>query len=673
MPYCERMEISTMTNVRLVSGRATTHDNIPHDLASEALYFSDDDVNAPRADELREPSLDVLLSAIGDARIERIRTAAAERASLGHFAILYIRVPEDWDYSASLALDAILGEGKVRVLDPGLRSLKGDNLNSGVLAYARNGHTALVDEADGCIDPGTIDLADVTIDLRRIGCAHIEAVIRKKFGDSRFKWPRDLSARKFRSIWLDYAAGRARCAEEVVTLLRAQIAESKRVKLLDDADAAREIARKAANGRGPAVIRPLRPTSPTLEVLEGYGEAKAWGAEFLVDMIDYAEKKVAWSDVDAGALLVGPPGTGKTLFASALAASAGLPLFATSYATWQASGDGHLGTLTKSMRTTFETAAAHAPCIIFIDEIDAIPRRDSAAASKSDGWWNAIVAALLECMDGTLRREGVVVLAACNDASNLDPAIVRSGRLDRRFEITLPDASSLATIFRHHAPDLDDATIEPVATALAGTTSGADVARYAREAKRHARRAGRPLSGEDILAVALPPETRSPAIVWRTAVHEAGHAMAYLAAGRVPRALSLAGIDGAHGFVMPPAQVQDQGRLVDIEAMVMPFLAGRASEEVLLGEASAGASDDLDRATQILAGVEGGFGLGGYLTPGGPDRTSVEVRIRRLYGEALMLVVKHRSTIVDLARLSVEKRVLGETALKEFARARGLA
>ena len=662
-----------MTNVRLVSGRAKTRDNTPHDMASEAIHFSDDDIDAPRADELREPSLDVLLSAIGDAGIERIRTAAAERAALGHFAILYIRVPEDWDYSASLALDAILGEAKVRVLDPGLRGLKGDNLNSGILAYARNGHAALVDDTEDGTEAGTIDLADLTIDLRRIGCEHIEGVIRNKFGDPRFKWPRDLSARKFRPIWLDYAAGRARSANEVVTLLRSQIAESKRAKLLDDAESAKETARKAASGRGSVVIRPLRPTSPKLEELEGYGQAKAWGAEFLLDMIDYAKKRIAWSDVDAGALLVGPPGTGKTLFATALAASAGLPLFATSYATWQSSGEAHLGTLIKAMRQTFETASAHAPCIVFIDEIDAIPRRDSAAASKSDGWWTAIVTALLECLDGTLRREGVVVLAACNDASGLDPAIVRSGRLDRRFEISLPDAAALSNIFAHHAPDLDAAMIEPVATALAGTTSGADVARYAREAKRHARRAGRPLSGEDILAVALPPETRSPAIVWRTAVHEAGHAMAYLAAGRVPRALSLAGIEGAHGFVMPPAHLPDQGRLVDIEAMVMPFLAGRASEEVLLGEASAGASDDLDRATQILAGVEGGFGLGGYLTPGGPDRTSVEVRIRRLYGEALMLVVKHRSTIVDLARLSVEKRVLGETALKEFARARGLA
>ena len=660
-----------MTNVRLVGGRATTHDDIPHDMASEALHFSDDDINSPQADEPREPSVEILLSAIGDNGIERIRAAAAERTALGHFAILYIRVPDDWDYAASLALDAILGEGKCRVLDPALRGLKGDNLNSGVLAYARNGHTALVDDTEAGTEAGTIALADVTIDLRRIGSEHIERVIRNKFGDPPFKWPRDLSLRKFRPTWLDYAASRARSAGEVVTLLRAQIAESKRVKLLDEAEAARETARKAANGRAPVVIRPLRPTAPTLENLAGYGAATAWGRDFLLDMIDYAKKRIAWADVDAGALLVGPPGTGKTLFASALAASAGLPLFATSYATWQASGDGHLGTLTKAMRTTFEAAAAHAPCIVFIDEIDAIPRRDSAAASKSDGWWTAIVAALLECLDGTLRREGVVVLAACNDDRNLDPAVVRSGRLDRRFEIALPDAAALAAIFRHHTPDLDAATIEPVATALAGTTSGADVSRYAREAKRHARRAGRPLSGEDILAVALPAETRPRDKVLRIAIHEAGHAVALMLAGRMPRCLSL--VDAAAGggrvdFIPDLAH----GRLSDVQRHVLPILAGRAAEDVMLGEPTVGAKSDLSHAAGVVSALDQA-GLGGFLTPTDSDANFVELRMRRLYADAVMLVMQHRSSILDLATLAIERRVLGETALSDFARARGLA
>lgn len=345
-----------------------------HDMASEAIH----------AEMPREPSTDVILAALGDAGLKRVRAAEAERAASGHHTIVYMHVADEWELTAAYVLDAIFGEGKVRVVDPAERAMKGGNLNSGILAIAQRTHVALVDPTDDEVDAVTVALADVALDLRRLRSEHVESVVRKRFDEPRFAWPRDLSARKFEPLWFDYAVARARCCADVVKLLRAQIAESKRVKLRDDADAAKEAARKAASGKSPVVIRPLRPSSPKLESLEGYGAAGAWGVEFLRDMIDYAQKKIAWADVDAGALLVGPPGTGKTLFATALAASAGLPLLATSYATWQASGEAHLGTLIKAMRATFEAAAAHAPCIVFIDELDAIPSRNSISSAKSD-------------------------------------------------------------------------------------------------------------------------------------------------------------------------------------------------------------------------------------------------------------------------------------------------
>ena len=99
---------------------------------------------------------------------------------------------------------------------------------------------------------------------------------------------------------------------------------------------------------------------------------------------------------------------------------------------------------------------------------------------------------------------------------------------------------------------------------------------------------------------------------------------------------------------------------------------GRAAEDVILGEASAGAVEDLRHASSILAAVEGRLGLGGYLTPGGPDRAGGEFRIRRLYGDALMIAFRHREDIADLARLAIERRVLGETALRDFASQRGI-
>ena len=331
-----------------------------------------------------------------------------------------------------------------------------------------------------------------------------------------------------------------------------------------------------------------------------------------------------------------------------------------------------MGTLIKRMRHVFDVAGRNGPIIVFIDEIDAIPRRGSEGSGRHDDWWTAIVTALLECVDGSFRTEGVIVLAACNHGDNLDPALVRSGRIERRFDIQLPDEAALTTIIAYHVPEAAPSDIAPIATALAGTVSGADIARIAREAKRSARRQKRPVTAAEILAAALPAETRLRDVLWRTAIHEAGHAIGFLTGGQVPRALSLVQTGDIQGYVQPAIAPTSQQRIGDLEARVLPMLMGRAAEDVLLGEASAGAVSDLEAATQILAAVEGGLGLGGYLTPGGPDRAGVEIRIRRIYGEALFLASRHRVDIADLARLAIERRVLGETALRDFAKSRGL-
>ncbi|HDZ75150.1 MAG TPA: peptidase, partial [Aurantimonas coralicida] len=226
-------------------------------------------------------------------------------------------------------------------------------------------------------------------------------------------------------------------------------------------------------------------------------------------------------------------------------------------------------------------------------------------------------------------------------------------------------------IIRHHLPEADLGDIAPVATSLAGSASGADVARFVREAKRAARRRREPVTGRDLMAAALPPETRGREIVWRTAVHEAGHAVAFLATGTVPRSLSIVHGRGMNGFVQADI-APSEGRLGDIERYALPILGGRAAEEIVLGEASAGAQQDLRQASAMLANAAGSFGLGGYLTPGDADRGHVEHAVRRLYSEALMTAHRHRIAIVDLARLAIEKRVLGEAALRAFGQERGL-
>lgn len=427
--------------------------------------------------------------------------------------------------------------------------------------------------------------------------------------------------------------------------------------------------------RGFAATEILRPASPKLSDLHGYGEAGAWGKRFCEDVADYRAGRIRWSDVDAGCLLSGPPGTGKTLFAAALAASADLPLIVTSYSDWQSQGEAHGGTLIKTMRMRFKDAAEAAPCIMFIDEIDAIPARGNGG--RNSDWWTPILTTLLESLDGSSRREGLLVMAACNHPETLDPALVRSGRLDRRFVIGLPSEDDLLRIFLHHLPGLSEGDVAPAATALAGICSGADVSRISREARRIARRADREPTASDLVAVALPPDHRPAAMRRLAAVHEAGHAVAFMSFGLVPRSLSIVGGGGTHGGVVMPDENGGLGRIEDIDRMVVPMLCGRAAEEVVFGKVSAGAggpaSSDLARATSLIADSIGTFGIGGRLSHDAPvDPAQVELRLRRLYAEALLLMSKHKSDVVALADIALERRVMGERLLSAFRVERGI-
>lgn len=428
---------------------------------------------------------------------------------------------------------------------------------------------------------------------------------------------------------------------------------------------------KAGNKKGPEVTHP---TSPRVSELSGYGPAAAWASDLAQDVEDYRAGRLGWEDVDDGVVLSGPPGTGKTIFASALAATCGLPFIPSSFAHWQGSRGGHLGDVVKAMREVFEFAALNAPCILFIDEVDSIPRR--GGSRDFDDYWRAIVNALLELLDGTNRRPGIIVVAATNNADALDPALVRSGRLDRRFDIDLPDETALRGIIAHHLGGVAEDVIAPVATALAGSVSGADVARIAREARRAARRAKREVSGEDLLAIAMPPDERSDAARWRTAVHESGHAIAAFADGRIPDVLSILMTGPIGGNVRLRRDIEGMNLAAGLEREIVVILAGRAAEEVVLGDVGAGSGgmegSDLHTATGYVSAMLAKLGFGGSLTfSDRADGVAVEAALRRLYGEALTLMRRHRDVVEELARYAVERRVLPARALREFAEARG--
>ena len=312
--------------------------------------------------------------------------------------------------------------------------------------------------------------------------------------------------------------------------------------------------------------------SPTLSELHGLGAARDWGLSLIRDLQDYAAGCLPWSGVDRGALLTGPPGTGKTTFARALAKQAGVHFIATSYSAWQAHKDGHLGSVTQAMRNVFAEARQHAPAILFIDEIDTLPARGSG--KWNDDWWTAITTALLEQLDGFERREGVVVIAACNNRARLDPALVRAGRLDRTIEIPLPDVPALVGIFRTHlGQELAGADLYEFALAARGHT-GADVERWVREARRKARNEGKQLSQAHLIEAVRGGEPELPTEVRRRfAYHEAGHAVAVQALGLAQsKALSIGGGGGVaenDGFGKRP-----QTR-ANLEHYLVGLLAGR--------------------------------------------------------------------------------------------------
>ncbi|MBP2533727.1 AAA family ATPase [Agrobacterium tumefaciens] len=354
---------------------------------------------------------------------------------------------------------------------------------------------------------------------------------------------------------------------------------------------------------------------PLVEDLKGYGEARDWAANLVVDLADWRDGKVAWRDVDAGLLLSGPPGTGKTLFASALARSCGATFIGTSSAQWQSKG--HLGDMLGAMRKSFRDAATAAPSVLLIDEFDSIGDRRTFRGDNAS-YSLQVVNALLELLDGAAGREGVIVIAASNFPNDIDPALRRPGRLDRHIAIELPDQAAREQMFAMHLGTASAPEDLTKAALVTSGYSGADIAQVAKDARRMARRQGREVRMSDVLSVLPVAAPIGDDELWSASVHEAGHAI-------VGAVLSVAEIemivvtreasrrDASIGHVQwRRSYTPNRSRQSYLDEIAM-LLGGMAAEEVILGDIFDGsggvAGSDLQRASDIATIMLASLGL----------------------------------------------------------------
>ena len=417
------------------------------------------------------------------------------------------------------------------------------------------------------------------------------------------------------------------------------------------------------------------PAGQRLEELAGYGQAREWGIDLARDLADWKAGRIGWSAVDRGLLLSGPPGTGKTTYAKALARTCGVPLVASSVAQWQ-QGDGHLGQVLGKMKAVFEEAWAKAPAILFLDELDGIGRRDHLTGEHVE-YWEQVVNGMLELVDGVCSGEGIVIVGATNHPNRIDPALRRSGRLDRHITIPLPDIPALEQILRSHLSGaVAGKDLRSVARQCLGST-GADVAAYVRHADRLARRADRSLAVDDLATAIAEVRPRRPEEARRIeAVHEAGHAIvAMRETGASDITLAIDQPDGGY-TLMGSGQSLAFPSKEDLQRHVIMLMAGRAAEEAILGAPSAGSGgseeSDLARATMLALSIETGLGLGDdgglvweaqdkALARLGDDpvlRRRISAMLNAAYARAKAIIMAESETVMRLAEALLRQSVL---------------
>lgn len=418
---------------------------------------------------------------------------------------------------------------------------------------------------------------------------------------------------------------------------------------------------------------------PPLSDVHGYEEARKWASDLRLDLEDFVARRLPWSQVDHGALLWGPPGTGKSLFARIVAKDCRIPVITASIADYFTVGSGHLDSVIKEQRAIFRRAMELSPCLLFIDELDALPAR--SADSQHQDFWRPVINDFLMLLDSAMAdREGVVVLGATNRIADLDPAILRPGRMDRLLHIPPPDPEALVGILRYYLQgELEDEDLIPIVRASQGST-GADAVAWVKAARRAARADKRSLQLKDLEGQIVGQELRGPSLLKRIAVHEVGHALAAVVAGIPVNCVTIISGENNGGItrVDTPKQIASK---TDLELHVVTMLAGRAAEAVMLGVepttgAGGGSSSDLAQATNWVKAMHTNYAMGDTLAwrdlsePAGQSfgmdtilARVVEADLRRLYNVAVGMIVTHQDAAWAMVDLLLREKVLDGPAV----------
>ncbi len=407
--------------------------------------------------------------------------------------------------------------------------------------------------------------------------------------------------------------------------------------------------------------------------------------EELSEIVDFLKNPAKFVKLGAripkGVLLVGPPGTGKTYLSKSVSGEAGVPFFSISGSDFV---EMFVGVGASRVRDLFDQAKKNAPCIVFIDEIDAVGRRRGAGLGGGNDEREQTLNQLLVEMDGFSGNEGIIIIAATNRPDILDPALMRPGRFDRQVHVGLPDVKAREEILKIHVrkkPLGDDVNLEIVAKRTPGFTP-ADLENAMNEAALLTARQNKTVITMDIIEEAITkviagPEKRSKVISDNekklTAYHEAGHAVvAKLSSSKDPvHMITIIPRGGAGGFTMYlPEEDKSYRSKSDMEEYIVRLLGGRVAEKLALDDISTGASNDIERATKIARAMVTTYGMSDELGPMSYGTSDDEVflgrdfnKIRNYSEDVAAKIDREMRRIIDNAYNKTE-RLLSENIEK---------